>query len=183
MTGSTTPPANPPAGSLLGASRRVRFRHFGVSIFSTILFPLLPIFIEWVLMDEISPVSLTVTAAIYSVTVGVASREVLLLFLTIVACIVFCSSYGMLLKDTELFIKQHSTVQVASQEHKEGAETQSLQKGEPAPQTAQISVFHPVSPISSLATGLAILAIALLHGCERYFRHMSEGEPFYSKWQ
>jgi len=74
-----------------------RFANFGVSFLIVILIPLIPIGLEWWLAGQITDRSLTITAAIYSVSTGTSSRYGFFLILTVVISIIFAACFGYIL--------------------------------------------------------------------------------------
>ncbi len=87
-----------------------KLRHFAVSILVVIIFPLFPILIEC-LVSEITILSLTLTGAIYCISVGTSSREFYLLLLAIFISMLFSFLHGFIYQGqilgTDKYYSQH----------------------------------------------------------------------------
>jgi len=74
------------------------WQHFILSLLYVSLLPLLPLGLELWLKGTLTDQSLTLTTAIYSVTVGASSKDRLLFGVGILFAIVFSSAFGVVLK-------------------------------------------------------------------------------------
>lgn len=112
------------------------WKHFGASLAFTTVLPLVPLLIEFWAEGEITAQSLTLATAIYAATVGVSSKNIVLLVITFFASIIFAAAFGDVM----------STGMI--------------------PDGCFVAAF------------LSLIAITVVHVCERYIRHVAQGELF-----
>ena len=79
-------------GSIPGIPQHIQ--RYLACLILTMLFPLLPLALEFLLTGMVSEKSAMLTASMYAVGVGVASRNVLLFVITIVAGVCYAIAYG-----------------------------------------------------------------------------------------
>ncbi|MEP4078601.1 hypothetical protein [Haloferula sp.] len=70
------------------------WRHFSASLAFTIVLPLVPLLIEAWYENRITAQSLTLATAIYAATIGVSSKNAVLLAITLVVSVVFAIAFG-----------------------------------------------------------------------------------------
>ncbi|UCV04978.1 hypothetical protein [Dechloromonas denitrificans] len=70
---------------------------FGVSIVFVIVLPLVPVFAEYVIKNDLASATATLAASMYSLTIGTSSRNPLLLALGVVAGLAFAMLFGAVL--------------------------------------------------------------------------------------
>lgn len=70
------------------------WRHFGASLAFTIVLPLVPLLIESWYENRITAQSLTLATAIYAATIGVSSKNVVLLAISLIVSIIFAVAFG-----------------------------------------------------------------------------------------
>ena len=75
---------------------------FILCILVHMLLPLLPLFIEWLLIDNISNTSYTITIAIYAMTIGASSTNSIIAILCIFIGIIFSVLYGATVSNPKL---------------------------------------------------------------------------------
>ncbi|CAI3111564.1 hypothetical protein KTH76_02220 [Acinetobacter baumannii] len=75
---------------------------FIICILVHMLLPLLPLFIEWLLIDKISNSSYTITIAIYAMTIGASSTNSIIAILCIFIGIIFSVLYGATVSNPKL---------------------------------------------------------------------------------
>ena len=69
-------------------------QHYILSLLFQLAVPLLPLLLEFWFSGQIKPETLTLTAALYSVSVGVSSANILLFGIGIVVGILFSVAFG-----------------------------------------------------------------------------------------
>lgn len=67
---------------------------FILCVMAHMLLPLLPLFMEWLITGEISKNSITITLAIYAMTIGASSTNSLIAIMCIFIGIIFSVLYG-----------------------------------------------------------------------------------------
>lgn len=78
------------------------WRHFGASLAFTIVLPLVPLLIEAWYENEITAQSLTLATAIYAATIGVSSKNVVLLAITLLVSVVYAVAFGRIMGTGEI---------------------------------------------------------------------------------
>jgi hypothetical protein len=71
-----------------------KISHFIVSLICILALPLLPIFLEHIFLGKCSTTALTMTTAIYVITVFITSNYILFIFVSMGLCAIFSSCYG-----------------------------------------------------------------------------------------
>lgn len=151
------PPPTDARGAVAGVRNRwTCWENCGSAVVLIGIVPLLPVLLELLLKNEISVDSLTITAAIYAVTIAVASKYRLLFVLGFVVALLECALYG-------------QDVTVARVTHPASANIIGL------------NIFSDGASPPSHA-GLVLLAIAFLFTClvvERFLRHVILRKEFF----
>lgn len=141
------------------------------SIFLIIVFPLAPVFIVDYLiinnMTDINVQSLSITASIYFITIGFSSNNKLTLILGILGCFTFAVIYGRV--ETEI-PKTNYTIEKIEGEKIDGKPMANIPEDMSKPiENKQLKLIGV----------LCIIFISLVHGIERYNRHVVLKEPFF----
>lgn len=71
-----------------------KWRQFGSSLAYSIVLPLVPLVIEFVYDGKITAQSLTLATAIYAATIGLSSKNAVLLSITLFVSIIFAVAFG-----------------------------------------------------------------------------------------
>lgn len=121
-----------------------------LSILFQIVLPLIPLMIEQICTGKITQQSSTITAAIYTITTGISSKQVWQFGLSVVSSLVFSALFGFV-----IFIAQPQFAD------------------NPEILLAQKNVVIKFSPF------LGIALMSLLHGFERFNRHVADKEPYW----
>ncbi len=149
----------------------MEWQNYLSSLFLIIVFPLAPIFIvDYMIINEfqdISAQSLTITAAIYFITIGFSSNNKLTLLFGILGCFAFAVIYGRIEPEN---LKIKHTVETITELEK--VELQQILLEE-------IQSKNDDNRSTKLAGILCILFISIVHGIERYNRHVLLKEPFF----
>ena len=121
---------------------------FLTCLIAILIYPLIPIFVELVITKRCLDTTLTLTAAVYSITVLTSSNRVWLVYFSFLPGLLLTSVYVNLLTPNV-----------------------SLSTGKLIPREPH------TWPIISI-TVLSIIGIAIFHASERYRRHVIENEKF-----
>jgi hypothetical protein len=70
------------------------FENFFTCLIFHMLLPLMPIGLEYIISDIISIKSITIAASMYSISIGISSRNFLLFGISIIISIVFAFAFG-----------------------------------------------------------------------------------------
>lgn len=146
------------------------WQNYIASLFLIIVFPLAPVFIvDYMIINEfgdISVQSLSITAAIYFITIGFSSNNKLTLILGILGCFTFAVVYGRI--EVGVPTVNHTIETIGNLDKTE------LQK-------LILDSYQPKEDYSQLKfIGIVCIAfISLVHGIERYNRHVLLKEPFF----
>lgn len=135
---------------------------FYVSIIVILILPLMPIFLEVVLKNNCLDTTIIITAALYSVTVFTSSKNFAYVIGSILPALLFSALYARLLFQTDAikFGIVDASSEIAGQGH-------------------IISEFDKPHHWSIFVGGIiAIIFVAVVHGNERYKRHVLDGEVF-----
>ena len=125
---------------------------FGLSILLIIVIPLLPIIIECLIKGNCQGTNLTITAAIYSVTVLTTSKNLFFVVLSFIPCAILTSIHGVLIvKESQSF-----RINIDPARTTEGLQT--------------VGILFDGNWVSIIAI-VTILGTIVLHTTERYSRH------------
>jgi hypothetical protein len=136
------------------------------------ILPLVPLGLELLITKTITEQSVTLTAAVYSLGIGIASRSAALFSLTIVISFVFSCLFGVVIqaeysqKKAEAQIAAHQPAAVANNEKK-------------AEDGKSENTHDEVIQWSKLLAFSAIVLVTLIHMGERYNRHVVDRAPFF----
>jgi len=72
-------------------------QHFVASVVLIVFLPLLPLLLEYWLLSRISAQSLTLTTAIYAISIGASSTQAVVLVLAIPVSIAFSAAFGVVI--------------------------------------------------------------------------------------
>ncbi|XWK85680.1 MAG: hypothetical protein U7127_15785 [Phormidium sp.] len=87
-----------------------RWQEYLLSLICQIGVPLFPLLLEFCLTNKLSEESLTLTASIYTITIGVSSRQKWQLALAILASLFFAAVYGAVaVLDTPVLVSRPSS--------------------------------------------------------------------------
>ena len=147
------------------------WQNYWSSIFLIIVFPLAPVFIvDYLIINNIADInvqSLSITASIYFITIGFSSNNKLTLILGILGCFTFAVIYGRVeseLPKTNYKIEKIETEKIDENPVKNNSE----------------NISKPIENRQLKLIGvLCIIFISLVHGIERYNRHVVLKEPFF----
>lgn len=137
-----------------------RWQQFFLSILLHMMLPLLPLGMEWWYNREVSVASMTLAAAMYTISMGISSRNQLLRWMAIIAALCFSFAFGATVGDplpletAGVSLERSDTV---------------IQESTHSPPNAK--------PLAMIG----ITAVFLLHAAERYQRHVVECTPFFIK--
>jgi hypothetical protein len=121
---------------------------FLVCLIVHMTFPLIPLIIEFVLTNDITPQSLTIAVAMYSMAIGSSSKVKFLFFLMVGVSILFSAAYGYMLL--------HLHVEVNGGQ----------------------AVDHAIVDRLKQYSYWVIAGVFLIHAIERFSRHVVNDEPF-----
>ncbi len=79
-------------GRIKGLSRQ--WEQYSLCLFLHLMWPSAPIALEWMLTGVVKPVSLTLTAFMYAVGLGISSRNPLNSYLSLVAGVIIAVFFG-----------------------------------------------------------------------------------------
>ncbi len=71
---------------------------FLVSILLLMILPLVPLFLEYMFRDEISIKSLSITTAVYAISIGAAQREAVVIWLGVLISMIYVSVFGFVVR-------------------------------------------------------------------------------------
>ena len=120
-----------PQPPILGIPKH--WEYFLLSLMLVLFLPLLPLLLELFATHEIKPASIALTIAIYSVSIGVATRSQVIFGLCISIC--YAVAYG-------------------------------------------LAVKNPSDGPAPWACWATVAAVFIIHGIERYQRHVQQRAPF-----
>lgn len=123
-------------------------QNFWISLLVILIYPLLPIFVELVVKQSCLDTTLTITAAVYSITVFTSSNKLFYLFLSFIPALLLTILYVTILNTGT-----------------------TINSGVSKP-----AELHSTKII--LITVISIIAIAIVHASERYKRHVVDEEQF-----
>ncbi|MFL5330328.1 MAG: hypothetical protein ACJ8C4_15615 [Gemmataceae bacterium] len=129
------------------------------------ILPLLPLGIELIFMKKLSEQSMVLAAAMYTIGLGVVSRSILIFGTALLLCIIFSCFFGGVMKEEH----EKNTIQKIAIERQ--------QSGDKTPVPGIDRLGEDAVPWSRILAGLAIALVAVLHGIERYNRHVIDLEP------
>lgn len=73
-----------------------QWNDFIICIVLHMVFPLLPLLIEFIIIDSITDKTLAITTSMYSVAIGLSSRSMLMFVLCFVISFIFSAIFGMI---------------------------------------------------------------------------------------
>lgn len=120
-----------------------------------LLFPLLPVLLEWGIARRVAADTLYLVAAMYGVTIGMSSRKGLGMVIGVVIGVVFTAFYAVLAHVR--VIQEAARAAGDLEQHAHAAH-----------------VSGPLIPATAIAF------VFLIHAVERYFRHISERAPYWT---
>lgn len=136
-------------------------QNFFISIVVIVLYPLIPILVELVAKKNCLDTTLTLTAAVYSITVLTSSNKPLSVIIAIFPGMIFAILYVSLLTTyMPQIAPSNDKLKVITTESHSLITTES----------------HSWKVI--IMTSISMLAIGVIHGVERYKRHIMDAEPF-----
>lgn len=71
--------------------------HWLASVGLNLLFPMLPLFVEFAISKNVSSSNLVLAASMYSVTTGVVSKNRLVFIVSLIICVFYAAMFGHLL--------------------------------------------------------------------------------------
>lgn len=71
--------------------------HWLASVGLNLLFPMLPLFVEFAISNNVSSSNLVLAASMYSVTTGVVSKNRLVFIVSLIICVFYAAMFGHLL--------------------------------------------------------------------------------------
>jgi len=134
----------------------LHWEHFITCILLHLLIPLIPLILELIFTSSLSTKSLTLIAAVYSITIGKSTSSSAQFAISIIISLIFSACYG---------------ITVASQKALEMINTGAENNNQPINYMTEIQYLDVIS-------GLAILMIFILHIMERYNKHIVDRIPF-----
>ena len=113
-----------------------KWQHFLFSVFVQLLLPLMPILVELAITGTVSEQTFAISAAMYSISIGVTTNNLALLGASIFVAMAYSAIFGYI-----------------------------------------VSGNSPKFPVPSVSM-ITIILFMLIHGMERYKRHVGDGELF-----
>ena len=113
-----------------------KWQHFIFSVFVQLLLPLMPILVELAITGKVSEQTFAISAAMYSISIGVTTNNLALLGASIFVAMAYSAIFGYI-----------------------------------------VSGNSPQFPVPSVSM-FTIALFMLMHGIERFKRHVGDGELF-----
>ena len=142
-----------------------QWQEFMTCVMLHMLFPLLPLGIEKWITSTISQETLSITASMYAVSIGLSSRNKVVFGGTMTIAFIFAVMFGILQGNK---VKDMDVNKVSSQVIKKGSNTITPKKKKPKD-----------LPLGHEAAFLCLGLIFFTHSCERYNRHVADQTPFW----
>lgn len=142
--------------------------HLWFSLVAVIVLPLLPILTELFVKRDCLDATLVITTAVYSATVFSSSRNPVSFLLAIMTSGLLCALYINLIN---------------SEAYSKLIESMTNKASPPSSLPKELPFSHSHDWTIILISIFLILVIALIHGAERYKRHIGEDEPFIQSYK
>ena len=189
MNTTSEPPLEsppPPAKKEAWRELPLNWQHFLASIIFVVVFPLLPVLIEWWQSSyQVGSKTLTITVALWTIAVGVSSKQMFTFAVCVFISVIFAVVFGVAV--SQGLEQSASRVSAKPPDSNTATNVQSAASSSPDttnPQPAKQPKEHTneVTPLPFphviMMGYLVIFFVSIYHGYERYQRHVVIKEPF-----